>query len=100
MSVCFSQASGIIIIMACGSDLPDCTRSSRTSSNDAESLPPGVTIGFSRSISVRSSELSLASLARIQFLLPFTVLISPLCAIILNGCANGQEGKVFVEKRE
>ncbi len=35
--------------------------------------------------------------ARIQFRLPCTVLISPLWAIIRNGCARGQDGKVFVE---
>lgn len=37
---------------------------------------------------------------RIQFSLPVTVLISPLCAIRRNGCASGQDGKVFVENRE
>lgn len=41
-----------------------------------------------------------ASRARIQFSLPVTVLISPLCAIRRNGCASGQDGKVFVENRE
>lgn len=40
------------------------------------------------------------SRARIQFSLPRTVLISPLCASIRYGCASGQEGKVFVENRE
>ena len=38
--------------------------------------------------------------ARIQFSLPCTVLISPLCAMTRYGCASGQLGKVFVEKRE
>ena len=33
----------------------------------------------------------------IQFRLPPTVLISPLCAIIRNGWASGQDGKVLVE---
>ena len=41
-----------------------------------------------------------ASRARIQFRLPCTVLISPLWASIRYGWASGQEGKVFVEKRE
>ena len=43
---------------------------------------------------------SLASRARIRFRLPLMVLISPLCAMKRNGCASGQLGKVFVEKRE
>ena len=38
--------------------------------------------------------------ARIQFRLPLTVLISPLCAMVRNGWASGQDGKVLVEKRE
>ncbi len=40
------------------------------------------------------------SRARIQLRLPLTVLISPLCAMIRNGWASGQDGKVFVENRE
>jgi hypothetical protein len=40
------------------------------------------------------------SRARIQFLLPWTVLISPLCAMKRYGWASGQAGKVLVEKRE
>src|SRR4051812_50042119 len=43
---------------------------------------------------------SLLSRARIQLRLPLTVLISPLWAIIRNGCASGHDGKVFVENRE
>jgi hypothetical protein len=35
--------------------------------------------------------------ARIQFRLPWMVLISPLCAIMRNGCASGHDGNVFVE---
>ena len=38
--------------------------------------------------------------ARIQLRLPLTVLISPLCAMVRNGWASGQDGKVLVEKRE
>src|ERR1700731_1317376 len=41
-----------------------------------------------------------ASRARIQFSLPVTVLISPLCAMRRNGWASGHDGKVFVENRE
>jgi hypothetical protein len=43
---------------------------------------------------------SMLSRARIQFRLPFTVLISPLCAINRNGCDSGQDGNVLVENRE
>ncbi|OUZ01350.1 hypothetical protein B0172_04575 [Mycobacterium avium subsp. paratuberculosis] len=64
---------------------------------------PGVQIGnsFSTSASVpNTSVLISASRARIQFSLPVTVLISPLCAMRRNGCASGHDGKVLVEKRE
>src|SRR3546814_12479556 len=76
-------------------------RSSSTSSNDAESEAPGVQIGYrrSRSPGIRSEDSS-ASRARIQFRLPITVLISPLCAMKRNGCDSGQLGKVLVENRE
>ena len=43
---------------------------------------------------------SSASRACIQFRLPRIVLISPLWAMNRYGCASGQDGKVFVEKRE
>ena len=67
----------------------------------AESLASGVQIGNSRARSPGITSLeSLLSRARIQFRLPFTVLISPLCATSRNGWASGQEGNVFVEKRE
>jgi hypothetical protein len=75
----FSQASGIIISTECGSDRPARCRSSRTSSKDAESLPPGVQIGNSRVMSPETTfEVSIASRACIQLRLPRTVLISPL----------------------
>ena len=47
-----------------------------------------------------SGEASIASRARIQFLLPCTVLISPLCATYRYGCDLGQDGNVLVENRE
>ena len=54
-------------------------KSSRTSSNEAESLPELSTIGKRREISPGISGLaSSASRARIQFLFPRTVFISPL----------------------
>ena len=60
-------------------------------------------IGNSLSTSSRDPKTSVsisASRARIQFSLPVTVLISPLCAMRRNGCASGHDGKVFVENRE
>ena len=58
-------------------------------------------IGNSRSRSPGMTSLaSSASRARIQFRLPLTVLISPLWAIIRNGWASSQAGKVLVENRE
>jgi hypothetical protein len=77
----FSQASGIIMSTAWGSGRPARCSSSSTSSNDAESLAPGVHTGKMRSRSPGSASLdSSASRARIQFRLPWTVLISPLWA--------------------
>lgn len=100
MSVWFSQASGTIIDIACGKDRPVSVRSSRTSSNEAESLAPGLTIGSSGAMSPSSSLSSCDCRARIQLRLPRTVLISPLCASERNGCASGHDGNVFVEYRE
>ena len=85
---------------ACGSDRPDRCSSSRTSSKLPESDPPGVQTGSSGARSPSSSLASVPSRAAIQLRLPRTVLISPLWATIRNGCASGQDGNVFVEKRE
>ena len=49
---------------------------------------------------VRSAETSDASRERIWFLLPRSVLISPLWQSTRKGCARDHEGKVLVEKRE
>ena len=49
MAGLFSQASGIIISMACGSDRPEATMSSRTELNEAESEAPAEMIGKIRS---------------------------------------------------
>ena len=58
-------------------------------------------IGYSRDMSPgMTSEVSIASRARIQLRLPMTVLISPLCAIIRYGWASGHAGKVLVENLE
>src|SRR5699024_10058302 len=104
----FSQASGIIISIACGRDRPEATMSSSTALKEAESDAPGGTIGHSRSRlsegvgtgEASSSESSWDSLACIQFRLPRTVLISPLWAIVPDGGASGREGKVLAESRE
>ena len=80
--------------------------SSRHSSKLAESLASPSRIGKSRSIpwpsleSGISSLASIASRARIQLRLPWTVLISPLCATNRYGWASGQDGNVLVENLE
>ena len=100
MVVLFSHASGIIIITACGRLRPPRCSSSSTWSKDAESEASGVQIGESRLRSPGILALaSMASRACIRLRLPRTVLISPLCATKRNGCANGQDGNVLVEKR-
>ena len=95
-----AHASGIVIILAIGKDLLDLTSNSIVASNAAESEASWSIIGL-RSIiaSVKFSWFSLGSWAAIQFLLPFKVLISPLCAITLKGCAKDHVGKVLVEYR-
>ena len=97
MSTWFSHASGTIIMIACGSGRPASSSSSTVSSNEAESLAPSLTIGNTGRRSPSTSDSSCDWRARIQLRFPCTVLISPLCAIIRNGCASGQDGKVFVE---
>ena len=47
----------------------------------------------------KSSDSHRASRARIQLMLPRSVLISPLCAMYRYGWASGHEGNVLVEKR-
>ena len=78
----FCHGSGIIIRIACGSDRPVMTRNSSTLSNVAVSLPPSRMTGriFFRS-SPSTSDWSSPSRARIQLMLPVSVLISPLCAM-------------------
>ena len=95
-----AHGSGIIIRSAWGSERPVITRNSRTLSNVAVSLPPSRMTGstFCRS-SPSTSERSNPSRARIQLMLPVSVLISPLCAMYRYGCASGHEGNVFVLKR-
>ncbi|SIN14221.1 Uncharacterised protein [Mycobacteroides abscessus subsp. abscessus] len=97
----FSQASGIIIMIASGSERPESISSSATSSKDCESEAPTEQIGNSSSgLRPSSGDFSWDCRARIQLRLPLTVLISPLCAMVRKGWASGQEGKVLVENRE
>ncbi len=95
-----AHGSGIIIRSAWGSERPVMTRNSRTLSNVAVSLPPSRITGSTlfRS-SPSTSDFSRPSRARIQLMLPVSVLISPLCATYRYGCASGHDGKVFVLKR-
>ena len=82
MNVERSQASGIIIKTAWGSDRPAWTKSSTTSSKLAESLSPVVTSGVNSAMGNGNTSLwSEVSRAVIQLRLPLTVLISPLCAM-------------------
>ena len=79
MVTLFSHASGIIIKIECGKDRPPKYKSSKTSSNEAESLPKLFTIGNNRFRSPGIKSLcNNVSRARIQFRLPLTVFISPL----------------------
>ena len=48
-------------------------------------------------LSPNSGEAIFGSWHFIQLMLPVSVLISPLCASIRNGCASRQVGKVLVE---
>ena len=64
-----------------------------------ESEPSVLTSGARPCNPGSKGDSSLEVRARDQLRLPSMVLISPLCANILNGCAKGQRGKVLVEKR-
>ena len=87
--------------IASGREYPQRLRSSSASSNPAVSLASGVQIGKILVMSPgRRSVARRASLARIQFRLPWTVLISPLWAIRRYGWARGHEGNVLVENLE
>ena len=97
MSSADSQASGTIIIIACGRERPESVSSSSVSSNEPESLSCSDTIGMNGARSPSSSLSSCDCRACIQLRLPRTVLISPLCAIMRIGCASGQLGNVLVE---
>ena len=68
--------------MACGMSRPARYSSSSALSKLAESLPPGVTMGNSFWMSSpNSGDARIDWRAYIQFTLPLSVLISPLCAM-------------------
>ena len=101
----FCHASGIISITASASERPPPrTSSSSTASNAPESdKPPSMVKPSAFWVSFETPSFVVTSTspsrARIQLALPFSVLISPLCPIMCNGCARSHDGKVFVEKR-
>ena len=100
MSGFWCHASGIIIITACSIERPVIASSSRALSNWDESDPVSSSTGTSLAMSAPKCGLrNLDWRARIQFTLPRSVLISPLCADIRNGCARSQRGRTLVEKR-
>jgi hypothetical protein len=78
----FCHGSGIIMRIACGSERPFITRNSSTWSKVAESLSPSRVTGSTlrSSSSDMTAERHRASRARIQLMLPRSVLISPLWA--------------------
>ncbi len=97
-TACFDHDSGTSIVLAIGAFRPARTSTSNTASSAAESTDPPGTIGLmSSAISPNVPEAIRISWLRIQFRLPFSVLISPLCASIRNGCASHHCGKVLVE---
>ena len=94
----FSQASGMSIMVLCNTPRPLKRKISSALSNAAESELSGWIICRNSSMfSPQTAEAISCSRARVQFLFPKRVLISPLCAIIRYGCASLQVGKVFVE---
>ena len=91
-----------MIMAASGSDMADSFVSNcKTPSKFPESLISSLVTGKSLAVSSpRYGDFSKPSRARIQFLFPRKVLISPLWHIWRSGCALLHEGNVFVLKRE
>ena len=80
---------------------PVISRNSSTLSNVPESLQSGSATGNSFDSSLPNSLLSTTpSRACIQFMLPRSVLISPLWLMNRIGWARSHEGNVLVENRE
>ncbi len=77
------------------------SKNSSTLSKTPESEQSGSTTGKSLASESPNSSLSTTPWrARIQFSLPRSVLISPLCDMKRFGWARSQLGNVFVENRE
>ncbi|OIQ77224.1 hypothetical protein GALL_410830 [mine drainage metagenome] len=94
----FDHASGTSIVLAIGADRPARTITSNTASSAPLSDVPAGTIGLmSSAMSPKVAEAMRISWLFIQLTLPFSVLISPLCANMRNGCASHHCGKVLVE---
>ena len=91
-----------MIMAASGSDMADSFVSNwSTPSKFPESLISSLVTGNNLAVSSpRYGDFSKPSRARIQFLLPLKVLISPLWHIWRSGWALLQDGNVFVLKRE
>ena len=91
-----------MIMAASGSDMADSFVSNwSTPSKLPESLISSDVTGNNLAVSSpRYGDFSNPSLARIQFLFPLRVLISPLWHIWRSGWALLQDGNVFVENRE
>ena len=91
-----------MIIAASGKDMADSFVSNwSTPSKFPESLISSEVTGSNFAVSSpRYGDFSSPSRARIQFLLPRNVLISPLWHIWRSGWALLQDGNVFVENRE
>ncbi len=90
--------AGIISALVIGASRPARTSSSNTWSSVAVSELPAWITGLTSSMKESSSPAaSRVSWLFIQLTLPDSVLISPLCASMRNGCASRQVGKVLVE---
>ena len=77
------------MVLAIGASRPARTSISNTASSAAESDDPFGTMGLiSSAIAPNSADAIRISWLFIQLILPFSVLISPLWANILNGCAS------------
>src|SRR6056297_2699034 len=94
----FDHASGTSMVLAIGAERPARTSASNTASSAAESEEPEAMIGLMSSAVAEDKVLAIRiSWDFIQLVLPFSVLISPLCASIRKGWASHHCGKVLVE---
>jgi len=91
-------AGGITTRSALSRSMPPACSSSSIESRLIES-EPSTSIGVSNSDGSSDSVRHTCARACAHTRLPEIVLISPLCASMRNGCASGQRGLVFVEKR-